>query len=179
MQYKIEEHKHRFAAWAASRAASTKTCRFNVLQGKNILEAAGLRELVADPSLLPIPTAIDEKHREWRRAAIESAQSKDLTGFSHGTAAKLINVYLKAAFVCAGFQDHENVAALHPPIDSLLLDELYEGKVGGLTEKWAAARKARWSKFNSQQYEEVIDAIREVAPGAALWKIEFWWRGYQ
>ena len=179
MPYDIDEHKHRFAAWAASRAASTKTCRFNVLQGKNIIEATGLKALLPSPDLLPIPAAIDAKHREWRVAAIASAAGKDLTGFSHGTAAKLINVYLKAAFVCAGFEDHPNVAALHPPIDSLLLDELYEGKVEGLTDKWAAARTARWSKFNSEQYEEVIAAIRAAARGSALWKIEAWWRGYQ
>lgn len=177
--YDIEEHKHRFAAWAASRAASTKTCRFTVLQGKNILEATGLRELLSSPNLLPSPTEIDTKHRAWRIAAIESATSKNLTGFSHGTAAKLINVYLKAAFVCAGFESHINVGALHPPIDSLLLDELHKGKVGGLTTKWAAARAARWSKFNSEQYEEVIAAIKEATPGTSLWKIESWWQGYQ
>jgi hypothetical protein len=177
--YDILEHKHRFAAWAASRAASTKTCRFNVLQGKNILEASGLKELLASPDLLPNPTEIDAKHREWRNAAIASAIAKDLTGFSHGTAAKLINVYLKAAFVCAGHENHASVAALHPPIDSLLLDALYEGEVADLTDKWAAARNARWSKFNSEQYEEVIAAIRAAMPGIALWKIEDWWRGYQ
>ena len=179
MPYTIEEHKHRFAAWAASRAASTKTCRFNVLQGKNILETIGLKDLLVDPDLLPSPTEIDAQHREWRKAAIAAAMSKDLTGFGHGIAAKLINVHLKGAFVCAGYEYHEKVAALHPPIDSLLLDELYDGNVGGLAQDWATARKARWSKFNSEQYEAVISAIRVAMPDEALWKVESFWRGYQ
>lgn len=179
MSYTIIEHKHRFAAWAASRAASTKTCRFNVLQGKNILEAIGFKNLLASPDLLPLPTEIDSKHREWREAAIIAAKAKDLTGFGHGIAAKLINVYLKCAFVCAGHEDHANVAALHPPIDSLLLDELYEGNVGSLSDQWAKARKARWSKFSSEQYEAVIAAIRATLPDEPLWKVESCWRGHQ
>lgn len=179
MPYAIEEHKHRFAAWAASRAASTKTCRFNVLQGKNILEAIGLKELLADPDLLPGPAEIDARHREWREAALAAAKNKDLTGFGHGIAAKLINVYLKSAFVCAGHEGHASVAALHPPIDSLLLDELYESNVGGLSDHWAKARKARWSKFSSEQYEAVIAAIRVAMPDEALWKVESRWRGHQ
>jgi hypothetical protein len=53
--YCIIEHKHRYSAWAASRAASTNTCRFDVNTGKLIIEAVGLKELLADPELLPTP----------------------------------------------------------------------------------------------------------------------------
>jgi len=179
MTYNIEEHKHRYAAWAASRAASTKTCRFNVLQGKQIIEAVGLDKLLSDPSKLPTPARIDATHREWRESAIRAATSKDLTGFSHGVAAKLVNVYLKGGFVCGGCEAHANVAALHPPIDSLLLDELYTRDVGGLREEWATARQLRWSKFTSEQYEAVIAAIRTAMAGTALWHVESYWRGYQ
>lgn len=179
MPYTIEEHKHRYTAWAASRAASTKTCRFSVQQGKSIIEATGIQEFLADPALLPLPDEIDFQHRAWRAAAIQSANGMGLGDFSHGIAAKLINVYLKGAFVCAGHQMHANVAALHPPIDSLLLDELYEGRVGGQRETWATARKLRWSKFNSEQYESVIFGIRAAMGESPLWHIERHWRGYQ
>lgn len=179
MTYDIEEHKHRYAAWAASRAASTKTCRFNVLQGKNIIEDVGLNKLLSNPDALPSANQIDTKHREWRESAIRAATSKDLTGFSHGVAAKLINVYLKGVFVCGGHEAHVNVSALHPPIDSLLLDKLHADNVGGQSEVWATARKQRWSKFNSNQYDKVIFAIRTAMGDDALWKIEQYWRGYQ
>ena len=38
--YSIIEHKHRFASWAAGRAANVKGCRFTVEQGKKIIEDA-------------------------------------------------------------------------------------------------------------------------------------------
>ena len=179
MSYTIEEHKHRYAAWAASRAASTKTCRFSVQQGKSIVDKLGLHLLIADPALLPLPGDLDSQHREWRTGAIQIAHSQGLVNFTHGIAAKLINVYLKGIFVCGGHQMHTNVAALHPPIDSLLLDELYQGAVGGQQQIWVAARKARWSKFDSDQYEAVIAGIRATMGESPLRQIERYWRGYQ
>ncbi|MBE0440175.1 MAG: hypothetical protein IBX57_10550 [Gammaproteobacteria bacterium] len=45
MPYSIEEHKHRFAAWAAARAANVNGCRFTVEQGKDILEKASMNSV--------------------------------------------------------------------------------------------------------------------------------------
>lgn len=179
MPYDINEHKHRYAAWAASRAASTKGCRFNVLQGKSIIEQVGLKALLSNPENLPSPRDIDAQHRRWRDSAIQAAKERDITGFSHGVAAKLINVYLKSAFVCAGHELHPKVAALHPPIDSLLLDSLYEENAGNQKEVWGRARQSRWSKFDSGQYQAVIEGIRGLMNGRPLWQAEEYWRGYR
>ncbi len=179
MSYTIEEHKHRYAAWAASRAASTKTCRFEVQIGKEILEETGLNQLLSSPENLPASSTIDVEHRIWREKAIIAAEKRGLVGFGHGVAAKLINVYLKGAFVCAGYENHPKVAAIHPPIDSLLLDELYFNNVGGLKSDWSLARKLRWSKFSSVQYEAVIQSIRTAMQNKPLWQVESYWRGYQ
>lgn len=89
--YSIHEHRHRFAAWAASRAASTRRSPFKVEQGKAILEDAGLKDLLADPASLPVPRQIDGRHAEWRERIIACAKVMKLA-FSHGIAAKLINV---------------------------------------------------------------------------------------
>jgi hypothetical protein len=59
------------------------------------------------------------------------------------------------------------------------LDELYENDVGGLKKEWGEARKIRWSKFNSAQYEATVLAIRTAMGGEPLWKVESYWRGYQ
>lgn len=179
MSYTIEEHRHRYAAWAASRAASTKTCRFEVKIGKEIIEDTGLKELLSSPEKLPTPESIDAEHRLWRENSINAAEKKGLICFGHGIAAKLINVYLKSAFVCAGYENHPNIEALHPPIDSLLLDELYRQNVGGLRGDWSTARKLRWSKLNSHQYEELINSIRRAMQNKPLWQVEAYWRGYQ
>jgi hypothetical protein len=178
MPYSIEEHKHRFSAWAAGRAANVNGCRFSVEQAKEILEAAQLNQLHANPENLPPPQETDNTHRTWRKNIIVAAQGQGLT-FTHGVAAKLINIYLKASFVCGGHHGHEHVRALHPPIDSVLLDELSAENIGGLRHVWNEARRIRWSKFNSEQYETVIKSIRTSLPNQALWEVEQFWRGYQ
>ena len=92
--YRIEEHSHRFAAWAAGRAASVKGCRFSVEQGREILEGCGFTAGFSTPEHLPVTSAIDERHREWRVRACTLAHAKGMK-FTHGGSAKLINVYLK------------------------------------------------------------------------------------
>ncbi|MCO7572623.1 hypothetical protein NJH78_21770 [Pseudomonas chlororaphis] len=177
--YEIVEHRHRYCTWAAGHAANTKTCRFSVSTGKAIIEATGLHLLLAGPELLPPPERIDAQHKIWRELAIEAAKSKGLVGFGHGVAAKLINVYLKGAFVCGGQELHPHVQALHPPIDKLLLDELYHQDIGALKAVWRQARKQRWSKLDTEQYQAVINGIRDALQGKPLWHIEFYWRGHQ
>lgn len=176
--YTINEHNHRFAAWAAGRAASVKGCRFSVEEGRQWLEAAGFTLAFSDPDNLPDPANFDASHRRWRAGIIAAAANsgKKLT---HGVAAKLINVYLKARFVCGGFANHENVAALHPPIDQLLLDELGKQDFGGQRRFWRRASRAAWSKFDGPQYEEVIDGIRGGLNNEPMWMIEQFWVGHQ
>ena len=98
---------------------------------------------------------------------------------THGVAANLINVYLKSRFVCGGFADNPKVQALHPPIDSLLLQELARSNFGGKAKFWSNDYKARWSKFDSDTYENVIQEIRESLKGEPMWKIERFWEGHQ
>lgn len=178
MPYTIEEHKHRFSAWAAGRAANVNGCRFSVEQAKEILEAAGLYQLLDDPNNLPLPQDTDDRHREWRESVIVAASNLGLA-FTHGVAAKLINIYLKAGFVCGGHHAHPNVQALHPPIDSVLLDELSAQNIGDNRRAWNQARRIRWSNFDSEQYETVINNIRASMPNQALWEVERYWRGHQ
>lgn len=177
-KYGIERHKHIFAAWAASRAASVSRCRFKVTQGRAILEAAGFVADFSDPKKLPTPTKMDSKHREWRTMVIKAAKSQGLT-FSHGVAAKLINCYLKSRFVCGGYHAHPRVHELHPPIDAVLLKTLTNHNIGGHSKEWRRAAHTRWSKLGSGQYEEVIALIRKSSNGEPLWKIEEHWQGNQ
>ena len=63
---------------------------------------------------------MDEEHRRWRAVVKKAAKFEGLN-FTHGVAAKLINVYLKSRFVCGGHHAHKRVHNLHPPIDAILL----------------------------------------------------------
>ncbi len=180
MPYTIEEHSHRFAAWAASSAASaSKLCRFTVHEGVTILEACGFDAAFSSPDQLPLAAALDAQHREWREDVIAAAVNQRRE-FTHGVAAKLINCYLKVRFVCGGHSADSRVQALHPPIDELLLKQLAALNLGGHARRWRTFRYARWSKFDSATYEEVIALIRDsLPPNEPLWKIEEYWDGYQ
>ena len=179
-EYSIDEHNHRLAAWDASTAArASSLCRFKVQTGAKILESSGFNPSFSCPSQLPSPERIDEKHKRWREAVILSSRKQGLA-MSHGVAAKLINCYLKARFVCGGgHHDHPNVKCLHPPIDALLLNALAKTDAGKKGKLWRQFHEARWSKFISSTYQKVINLVRESLPvGEPLWKIEAYWRGY-
>ena len=176
--YSIGEHSHRFAAWAASRAASVKKYRFSVSVGKHLLEAIGCSGNIQSPDDLPHPDLIDDLHYLWREDMIRAAHDLGIS-ISHGIAAKLINVYFKARFVSGPTAYHPNVASLHPPIDSVLLKELALQKFGGSSQPWRDAQKRAWSNFTSAEYEDIIANLRTHLKGRPLWTIEQYWRGYQ
>lgn len=178
MPYTITEHRHRFAAWAAGRAASVKGCRFSVENGARILESAGFDVSFESPGQLPSPDRIDEVHRHWRARVIEAAGSRNLP-FTHGVAAKLINCYLKSRFVCGGEEGHPHVSALHPPVDRLLLTALSSSADPSIRRHWRDLGKPSWSNFDSATYEIVIELIRATVGTAPMWMIEEYWRGHQ
>jgi len=127
---------------------------------------------------LPEPPAVDEEHRNWRTDLVRAAKSRKVP-FTHGVAAKLVNVYLKSRFVCGGHHAHDRVKCLHPPIDSVLLASLAELNVGGNAKMWRRAARKRWSKFESQDYEQVVALIQRSLKRAPLWMIEEYWKGNQ
>jgi hypothetical protein len=177
MAYTIEQHQHRFAAWAAGRAASVNRCRFSVRTAKSVLEEAGFRPEFSSPRSLPRPAEVDGKHQEWRQAVIEAARRQGVK-LTHGVAAKLINVYLKARFVSGGWHLNPRVKCLHPPIDALLLDKLATEDAWGRRRDWRRFAGRRWSKFTSGQYEELIALVRQCLGRRPLWKIEEYWAGH-
>ncbi len=180
MDYSIIEHKHRFASWAASRGASTSPlCRFEVEFGKMLLENSPLYEVAKSIDNLPNSNDFTKQHRIWRESIIQITKEHQKE-FTHGVAAKLINLYLKSMFVCAENINDKRIQVIHPPIDSILLEELYRQNIGNQKLIWNKARKTKWSKFNSMDYEEVIQAVEISTKNTqGLWTIEKYWKGYQ
>jgi hypothetical protein len=176
--YDLNEHRHRFAAWAAGRAASVRGCRFPVATARQLIDNAGLKTMIANPDNLPCPQNMDDMHSEWRRNMVES-EAGQAVGLNHGVAAKLINVYFKSAFVCGGYEGHEKVKALHPPIDRLLLNGLAAVNFGGNRDQWRQFSNNGWSTFGAEEYQEVITLIRDSIGNNPLWNIERHWPGNQ
>jgi hypothetical protein len=176
--YDIFDHVHRISSWAAGTAVR-RGRHFSVKDGQLILSGAGFPLLLRKGlEGLPSPEAIDSTHRFWRENVIGLAGERGLS-WSHGLAAKLINVYLKVAYVGIFSHDDPRVNALHPPIDRVLLNKLSEIDVGN-RRRWSRYRDRGWTRFDSREYEEVINAFRAaLGPGVPLWKIEREWPGYQ
>jgi hypothetical protein len=64
MPYDITEHRHRFAVWAAARAAQRGFTTVRNL--RDALQATDIQEILAAPSTFDISAAkFDEVHRRW------------------------------------------------------------------------------------------------------------------
>jgi hypothetical protein len=181
--YDIIEHVHRFSAWVASRAASQKLCRFPVEKGVQIIEAAGLRELLGGPGKLPTVSEIDKFHQRWRNAVIVEAEKRGIPEMTAGVAAKLINVYLKAAYVNTAYAHDPRVAALHPPIDRFVIKGLRacheSGCTGTTREAWSRLKTVSWTQFDDDDYEQMLGIVRKhLRPNQPLWSVEKHWPGY-
>jgi hypothetical protein len=151
-----------------------------------MIEATDLRAWGKGWSLLPTPDTFEVAHRKLRDALVHESLSRvsSITGsFTHGVAAKLINCYLKPIYACGMLPTNPDslnkLNALHPPIDRLLLDGLAQSSTGATAAAWRKWRDKGWSKYNSDQYEAVIAAIRAKINGRPLWEIEEFWVGYQ
>jgi hypothetical protein len=186
MPYSFQLHTHRFAAWcAATAAAASPKCRFPVSTGVRLIEATDLRRWGEDWGAVPEASDFDAAHRRLREDIVEQAlaHAADITGtVSHGVAAKMINCYLKPIYACGvepkDPDEHGKLAVLHPPIDRLLLDGLAEATGGAERSQWREWRDSGWSTFTSEQYENVMAAVRKRC-AHALWEIEQYWKGHQ
>ena len=207
---KLISIKQTFSLWCASTAArSSPKCRFTNEQGIDIahksllLKYKTLNELFKgitlpasefspskyhpnkfDPNNFPL-NRFDDLHAKIRQDLIKVAKEKITNKkmkFTHGVAAKFINVYFKAMFLndvppeC--IVQEMRINALHPPIDSVLLQNLAEEKVGDLEKFWKEKENKGWSNFSSDDYEDVIQHIKYVTKGR-LWEIEEFWPGFK
>lgn len=171
--YNLNEHKFVYASWAASRAAMTSpVLRFKVEDGQRILKS------IKDLKLPQTQKEFDLFHRENRLLIISEAKKLGLT-FTHGIAAKIMNVYYKSIYVCDLSTNEVLRGIIHPPIDSLLLLSLYKKDSGGIGERFKESNNQRWSKFNSDQYEYVIENVKFIMDGRPLWMVEEFWVGHQ
>jgi hypothetical protein len=181
-EFSIITHKHKFAVWAAGRAASVKDQRFSVKSAKKLIDHINLQEYIDKPDSLP--DNFDTIHDTWCESLIEKSveifdEKVQLKKIKYGVAAKLINVYLKTILVCGGYHEHEKVKKIHPPIDRLLLTELAKKDDSSLKKIWKEYAEKGWSKFDSADYQAVIRTVKDFVQSKALYTIESFWTGHQ
>src|SRR5450755_4604971 len=116
MSYTIAMHQHRFAAWAAARAAQRGlTGTYTVI---NALEGCGVVTVADIANNWPATAAaFDNAHRDWCRALLKRLLSAGIAKATYGRAVKIIAIYLKSRIVLGGHHDTAFARVIHPPID--------------------------------------------------------------
>jgi hypothetical protein len=186
MPYTFTEHTHRFATWCAATAARTSPkCRFSVKAGADLIKGTKLQRWGSGWAQLPNPNEFDQQHKRLRTSlAAKARKMAAIKGrFTDGVAAKFINCYLKAIYVCGVLPkdqaSRQKLAALHPPIDWVLLDGIASTPSTPNKTRWRKWRDKGWSNFDSDTYEEVVRGIRSLVDQRGLWSIERNWKGYR
>jgi len=177
--YSLGEHRHRFACWAAARAASRKLAGGSNRAMRIALEESSLPALLLGPQQAWPQSAAeyDRAHSRWCGDVVSSLHGQGVETATYGRAAKLVAVYVKAMIVCGGGAESALGEVAHPPIDRLLLQALAKQPrfPAELRQEW---RRTSWTTLDVDGYDEVILSLREAGLDyQGFWRVERWWSG--
>ena len=174
MSYDLSEHRHRFAVWAAARAAQRGFTTVEKL--REALQATDIRKVLSAPQTLQLAAVqFDALHRRWCSSICSSLTQHQIAKVSYGRAAKLVAVYLKATVIMGESCNSSFGRNLHPPIDRILLHGLASSDRITSAHK-AAWRSINWTQLDQSAYDELIGQLRSAIPyDAPFWTIEEYW----
>lgn len=175
MAYTLAIHQHRFAAWAAARAAQRGLASSRIMI--DALEGCGVVAVVDTCDDWPLTAvAFDALHRIWCRALLGRLVSAGISKATYGRAVKVIAIYLKSRIVLGGHQDTSFARVIHPPIDHILLQGL-AGHVRARDRPLAnRLRTTTWTSLDEASYDDLIARLRGAGfDEPAFWCIESFW----
>ena len=159
--YTFNEHKHRYAIWAAARAQRAFKKNEEICEA---LENTSLRQF-SEQLISVTQTEFDHQHREWCHA-ITKHFGEDKC--KYGRAAKLVAIYLKTAVVLPSQGASQLCQVIHPPIDSILLHHIAQ------KTSLKDVAKLQWTKLDEEPYWALIDTLRKQF-GECNWLLEYYW----
>jgi hypothetical protein len=171
--YTLPTHCHRFAAWAASRAAQRGCKNATTARLIKALEIAGAPNFIPE-KLQKINSAVEysEFHHKICNRILDAIKDH-CSNFGYGRAAKLLAIYLKSMVIIVPDFMHPVRELIHPPIDSILLKRLLKDKPN-LSKKIELRR--RWTKINEMEYFELIHLLQQVGlDKPQFWMLERYW----
>lgn len=175
MLYGIGQHRHRFAVWAAARAAQRRWAKAKVDTLRRALEASGVVESLDRINLSDIDEArFMALHRRWCRSVVDFLENAGLSNVTFGRAAKLIAIYLKVVVVLGPGSETPFARIAHPPIDGILLKKLAASDVDSEHKReWATIS---WTQLSEEQYYELIEQLRQaLGTQEPFWRLERFW----
>ncbi|NWA81618.1 hypothetical protein [Pseudomonas sp. D2002] len=177
MTYDHFEHRHRFSAWAASRAASrgAKGATSSVLS-KTLIDSGVKDFLKAEEKHATVTEeSFTKLHKKWCSAAEKSLRDQYIEGIEYGRIAKLIAIYIKSMIVNGPGHTSALADVAHPPIDSFLLKELAKRKdiTDQATKKlW---RNVTWTTLKHFEYYALIETLKALDDAKPFWMLEKYW----
>jgi len=177
VSYTIAEHHHRFAAWAAARAALRGLADIRTGTISHALEHCGVVGVVDTRARWPTSVAVfDAAHRDWCQALLKDLRSAGTGNASYGRAAKVLAIYLKSRIVLGGHHAHAFAKVIHPPIDRILLQGIAEHVCAGNQALAKQLRTTTWTTLTAGAYYDLIDRLRGAdLDRRAFWGIEQFW----
>lgn len=176
MAYNHFTHRHNFAVWAAARAAQRRFASASVTRLKAALEVCGVVEFLRrDDALQTNSATFDRLHRAWCERIRGHLTRDGVNLATHGRAAKLIAVYLKAMVVIGPDTESQLARVSHPPIDRILLKNLSRASEINSPHKksWA---KLSWTQLDAEAYDALIKQLREcLGENQPMWHLEKYW----
>ena len=174
MPYDLQEHRHRFAVWAAGRAAQRGLPQGSIPILREALEHCGIREYLSAKSSASISSSMfDRVHRAWCRSILRSLEH--LRGATFGRAAKLVAIYAKTVVTLGCEKNRSLAGAIHPPIDGILLSKMARCSelLSPHKKEW---KDIRWTKLGEEEYYELINQLRDcLKSGEPFWMLERHW----
>lgn len=176
--YTVVEHRHRFATWAAARAAARGLDGATTSVLSNAISLCGVAAVARGaPEVWPSSAPdFDDAHARWSNAALAVLAAEGVSSATYGRVAKLIAIYLKSMVIVAGAHETAFGRVLHPPIDEILLRALARTTTFGKASRrlW---RRTTWTKLDAAGYAQLIRSLRdEGLDSPAFWTIEEYWR---
>jgi hypothetical protein len=172
--YSLDEHRHRFAVWAAARAAQRGFTTVDALCAA--LETTDIRRATSSSEALELRSSdFETLHRHWCTSICSTLSGQAVSGATFGRAAKLVGVYMKATVLMGEAATTPLGRQLHPPIDRTLLQNLAAEPRIESPHK-TAWRTISWARLTEASYYELMEQLRAVLPvGAPFWMLEEFW----
>lgn len=178
MEYNLEEHRHRFSAWAAARAAQRGyTTVDNLCEA---LKACGVREFLTSANLSTVDNEekFRKKHEEWCGLIIKTLKGMKNRGVpkpTYGRAAKLVGMYIKSMIVLGGHSKSSFARYAHPPIDGRLLKNLAKAKDAKCPDK-KSFKETKWTELKPKEYYKLVEQLHKcLSSGEPFWMLERFW----
>jgi hypothetical protein len=175
MSYSLDEHHHRFATWAAARAAQRGLGGGTLALLQQAIEVCGVVDAVETDSSDWTAASYDEAHAEWCRAVVDELERAGVERATFGRAAKLIAIYVKSRVILAGGHESALGCVAHPPIDEIVLKALAADPRFDAEHRrlW---RAIRWTQLDEGGYRTIIESFRaERLHEPAFWMVERYW----